>query len=80
MAGLVGPIVEGIATGVAAAGTEHVLSHLHDHSGNDHVNPNLVPGPSYIPPIPDFGGSHTTPGGYCPIPGGSLGGGFGGGW
>jgi hypothetical protein len=71
MAGIIASIAEGIAAGTAAVITEHVItSHTHDHTHTQphHCeNPNLMPGPSYIPPI-DFGhtpsysgfGTHTS--------------------
>jgi len=46
MAGLIPVIVEGIVGGATSAVTEHVLNHM-----GDHHQPDLNPGPSYIPPI-----------------------------
>lgn len=70
MAGIGAAIAEGIAAGAAATITEHILNHGHDSSSNNHTTPDFHPGPSYIPPIPDFGNHQPN---YCPIPNGGIG-------
>lgn len=74
MAGLLGhigtAILEGAAAGAADAGVHHLLTHENQPSELTDMNdPGLLgyptghePGPSYIPPIPDFPDHHIDTG------------------